>query len=46
MSPTTSCNFFFLEEHIMPEKELRLIATSILAGSGLIALAIVSAAGW
>jgi hypothetical protein len=30
----------------MPERELRLIVTSILAGSGLIALAVVAAGGW
>jgi hypothetical protein len=30
----------------MPERELRLIAASILAGSGLIALAVVGVGGW
>jgi hypothetical protein len=30
----------------MPEKELHPIAASILAGSGLIALAVVSVGGW
>ena len=30
----------------MPEKELCLIASSILAGSGLIALAVVGVGGW
>jgi hypothetical protein len=30
----------------MPDRELRLIATSILAGSGLIALAVAAIGGW